>query len=65
LTRPKENGESIIVGGKEVTLGIPGANKYWASVKKDIPLDDAAGVIMALVSPWTRQVKNFLLMRYP
>ncbi|KAG1659800.1 hypothetical protein FOA52_002136 [Chlamydomonas sp. UWO 241] len=59
LTRAKEGGESISVGGRQVPLGIPGANKYWAGMKSAIPLqrlgtvDDAAGAVMALVSPWT------------
>jgi len=58
LTRAKEGGESITVGGKSVALGIPGANEYWQGVKVHTPLqrlgtvEDAAGVIMALVSPW-------------
>ena len=27
LTRPKESGETITVGGKQVALGIPGADQ--------------------------------------
>ncbi|KAG2436754.1 hypothetical protein HXX76_006278 [Chlamydomonas incerta] len=57
LTRAKEGGESIQVGGKEVKLGIPSADNYWASIKGQIPLrrvgsaEEAAGTILALAAP--------------
>ena len=49
LTRPKEGGESIQVGGRQVALGIPSGNQNWKSIKSSIPLqragtvEDAAG----------------------
>ncbi len=45
------------VGGKEVKLGIPQADSYWASLKGMIPLrrvgsaEEAAGAILALTAP--------------
>jgi len=62
LTRPKEDGETIHVAGQAVPLGIPGANQYWSAVKGSIPLQrsgtvqDAAGAVMMLVSPWANYI---------
>eukprot|EP00798_Chlamydomonas_sp_ICE-L_P008251 gene8251-1520_t len=62
LTRAKEGGESITVGGKKVALGIPGASSFKDLVKATTPLqrvgtaDEAAGAIMMLVCPWASYV---------
>mmetsp|Transcript_32618 Transcript_32618/g.97346 ORF Transcript_32618/g.97346 Transcript_32618/m.97346 type:complete len:317 (-) Transcript_32618:117-1067(-) len=62
LTRSKEEGESISVDGKQVALGIPGADKYWSGMRAGIPLqrmgtvEEAAGAVMVLVSPWSAYI---------
>ncbi|GLC37019.1 hypothetical protein PLESTB_001401000 [Pleodorina starrii] len=67
LTRSKEGGESIKVGGKEVQLGIPSADSYWSAIKSHIPLrrvgsaEEAAGAVLALVSPLTSYVTGQVL----
>lgn len=67
LTRPKEEGEAIQVGGRAVALGIPKANDYWAQVKAAIPLrrvgtaEEAAGAILALVSPLATYITGQVL----
>ncbi|KXZ43467.1 hypothetical protein GPECTOR_89g487 [Gonium pectorale] len=67
LTRPKEGGESIVVGGKAVALGIPSADSYWSAIKGQIPLrrvgsaEEAAGAILALASPLCSYVTGQVL----
>ncbi|KAG2497550.1 hypothetical protein HYH03_004297 [Edaphochlamys debaryana] len=67
LTRPKEGGESIQVGGKTVPLGIPSADSYWSAAKQFIPLrrvgsaEEAAGAVVALASPLTAYVTGQVL----
>jgi len=67
LTRPKEQGEAIQVGGKSVALGIPQADNYWAQVKASIPLrrvgsaEEAAGAILALASPLSAYITGQVL----
>lgn len=45
------------MGGKEVKLGIPGADQYWAGVKAAIPLrrvgsaEEAAGAVLMFSCP--------------
>lgn len=67
LTRPKESGESIQVGGHQVPLGIPAADTYWQAVKAAIPLrrvgsaEDAAGAILMLAGPWSSYMTGQVL----
>ncbi len=58
LTRAKEGGESIVVEGQRVQLGIPGAGAAQAAAfKKMLPLQrmgsaaEAAGAMLLLASP--------------
>ncbi|PNH05124.1 3-oxoacyl-[acyl-carrier-protein] reductase FabG [Tetrabaena socialis] len=67
LTRPKEQGESIQVGGQTVPLGIPSADAYWKQLKAQVPLrrvgtaEEAAGAILALASPYSSYVTGQVL----
>ncbi|KAG0313662.1 Methionine aminopeptidase 1 [Dissophora globulifera] len=71
LTRAKENGESLIVNGQKIALGIPmGANKEAPSpavVFADTPLkraghvDEAAGSILLLCSPFASYITGHTL----
>lgn len=67
LTRPKEGGETISVGGKAVKLGIPGADSMRQLAEMAAPLRrigsarDAAGAILFLASEWSQFVTGQVL----
>ncbi|GIL48060.1 hypothetical protein Vafri_4757 [Volvox africanus] len=67
LTRPKEGGESITVGGQQVQLGIPSADTYWSAIKSQIPLrrvgsaEEAAAAIFMLASPYSSYITGQVL----
>jgi 3-oxoacyl-[acyl-carrier protein] reductase len=58
LTRDRADGASVVVAGKEVPLGIPGAGAMRGLVEALSPLrrvgaaDEAAGAVLFLSSPW-------------
>jgi 3-oxoacyl-[acyl-carrier protein] reductase len=65
LTRSKDGGESIRVGGQEVALGIPDKIRQMAPML--IPLgraatpEEAAGGILLLASPWAAYITGHTL----
>ena len=65
LTQAKETGESITVDGEEVHLGVPGHMHDF--VKMMIPLgrtgtvEEAAGGILLLASPWASYINGHTL----
>jgi 3-oxoacyl-[acyl-carrier protein] reductase len=67
LTRGKEGGEAISVGGTKVQLGIPGGDALRELAVTTIPLarvgtpDEAAGAILMLASPWSSYITGQLL----
>ncbi|GFR40583.1 hypothetical protein Agub_g1163 [Astrephomene gubernaculifera] len=67
LTRAKEGGESIVVGGKTVHLGIPAASSHWEVLKPLVALrrvgsaEEAAGAVLALASPLLSYVTGQVL----
>ncbi|KAF9158752.1 hypothetical protein BGX21_006629 [Mortierella sp. AD011] len=71
LTRAKENGEAMVVDGQKIALGIPmGAKKdapVPAAAFADVPLkragqvDEAAGSILLLVSPFASFITGHTL----
>ncbi|KAG0076405.1 Methionine aminopeptidase 1 [Podila epicladia] len=71
LTRAKENGETMVVGGQKIALGIPmGAQKEVpppAVVFADTPLkraghvDEAAGSVLLLCSPFASYITGHTL----
>lgn len=69
LTRGREGADqSILVGGKRaVSLGIPNADQYLAAVKNAVPLgrigsvDDAAGAILLMASPYASYITGQVL----
>ncbi|KAF9900575.1 Methionine aminopeptidase 1 [Linnemannia zychae] len=71
LTRAKENGETMVVGGQKIALGIPmGAKKETpppALVFADTPLkraghvDEAAGSVLLLCSPFASYITGHTL----
>ncbi|KAF9951383.1 hypothetical protein BGZ70_001011 [Mortierella alpina] len=71
LTRAKENGETMVVGGEKIALGIPmGAKKEApppAVVFADTPLkraghvDEAAGSVLLLCSPFASYITGHTL----
>lgn len=67
LTRAKEAGETMTVGGKKVALGIPAADDYWKNIKSQIPLrrtgtaEEAAGAVLMLVLPYSSYMTGQVL----
>ncbi|GBF88673.1 3-oxoacyl-ACP reductase [Raphidocelis subcapitata] len=67
LTRPKEGGETILVDGRPVALGIPGADSMRQLAEMAAPLQrvgsarDAAGAILSLASEWSSYVTGQVL----
>lgn len=67
LTRPKDGGEAISVGGRTVQLGIPGAEALREAAVGTIPMsrlgssEEAAGPILFLASPWSSYVTGQVL----
>eukprot|EP00775_Hariotina_reticulata_P009784 gene9784-9942_t len=67
LTRAKEGGEAIEVGGQQVQLGIPGGDALRELAAATIPLarigsaEEAAGAILFLASPWSTYMTGQVL----
>lgn len=65
LTRGKDGGESISVGGKAVKLGIPEGVRQLAEMAAPLgrtgSARDAAGAILFLASPWSSYVTGQVL----
>ncbi len=67
LTRPKEAGDTIRVGDRDVALGIPAQIREMASSSIRIPLgragtpDEAAGGILLLASPFASYITGHVL----
>ena len=65
LTQAKESGESMVVDGEEVRLGVPGHMHDF--IKMVIPLgrtgtvEEAAGGIVMLASPWASYITGHTL----
>lgn len=65
LTQAKESGESVVVDGEEVRLGVPGHMHDF--IKMSIPLgrtgtvEEAAGGILMLASPWASYITGHTL----
>lgn len=65
LTQAKESGESLVVDGEEVRLGVPGHLHDF--IKMTIPLgrtgtvEEAAGGIVMLASPWAGYITGHTL----
>ncbi len=65
LTQPKEDGDTMTVGGQEVSLGIPGAMRQMAFPM--IPLgrpatpEEAAGGILLMASPFAAYITGHTL----
>lgn len=65
LTQAKESGESVVVDGEEVRLGVPGHMHDF--IKMSIPLgrtgtvEEAAGGILMLASPWAGYITGHTL----
>lgn len=67
LTRSKEGGEAILVGGEKVKLGIPGGDALRDLAMGTVPLarmgtaEEAAGAILMLASPWSAYMTGQVL----
>jgi 3-oxoacyl-[acyl-carrier protein] reductase len=65
LTQAKESGESVVVDGEEVRLGVP--ERLHDAIKLAIPLgrtgtvEEAAGGILMLASPWAGYITGHTL----
>lgn len=65
LTHAKESGESVVVDGEEVRLGVP--ERLHDAIKLAIPLgrtgtvEEAAGGILMLASPWAGYITGHTL----
>ena len=65
LTQAKESGESVVVDGEEIRLGVPGHMHDF--IKMSIPLgrtgtvEEAAGGILMLASPWASYITGHTL----
>lgn len=65
LTQAKESGESVVVDGEEIRLGVPGHMHDF--IKMMIPLgrtgtvEEAAGGILMLASPWASYITGHTL----
>ncbi len=65
LTQAKESGESVVVDGEEVRLGVP--ERLHDAIKMAIPLgrtgtvEEAAGGILMLASPWAGYITGHTL----
>ncbi len=64
LTRPKETGEAIEVGGQKVAVGVPSRLRAESHGYQGIPLqragqvEDAAGAMLFLCSPLSSYVRS-------
>lgn len=67
LTAAKEEGETMLVDGNVVKLGIPQANAFKEMAKEFIPLrrtgtaEEAAASIVMLASPWSSYITGQVL----
>ncbi len=65
LTQAKESGESVVVDGEEVRLGVP--ERLHDAIKLAIPLgrtgtvEEAAGGILMMASPWAGYITGHTL----
>ncbi|MCC6143990.1 MAG: SDR family oxidoreductase [Candidatus Hydrogenedentes bacterium] len=65
LTQAKESGESVVVDGEEIRLGVPGHLHDF--IRMSIPLgrtgtvEEAAGGILMLASPWAGYITGHTL----
>jgi 3-oxoacyl-[acyl-carrier protein] reductase len=65
LTQAKESGESVVIDGEEVRLGVP--ERLHDAIKMAIPLgrtgtvEEAAGGIVMLASPWAGYITGHTL----
>ena len=67
LTRAKEGGETITVGGKTVELGIPSSMRANPNANNDIPLrrqgnaEEAAASVVMLLTPMSSYISGHTL----
>jgi 3-oxoacyl-[acyl-carrier protein] reductase len=65
LTQAKEKGESVVIEGEEVRLGVP--EQMHEQLRRSIPLgrlgtvEEAAGGIVMLASPWAGYITGHTL----
>ncbi|MBL7648487.1 MAG: SDR family oxidoreductase [Candidatus Hydrogenedentes bacterium] len=65
LTQAKESGESVVVDGEEIRLGVPG--HMHDHIRASVPLgrtgtvEEAAGGILMLASPWASYITGHTL----